>query len=93
MKIQLSLLFLNLLAGKAAAFSVKSARTAPGTGARGGTKHRKSVLRLSRHGRPAGEHRQLRGGAGSGMPMRVLHPAAAGRALNLIHPSSYCTIS
>lgn len=92
MKIQLSLLFLSLLAGKAAAFQSKSARTAPGTGARQ-NKTSKICLRLSRHGRPAGEHRQLRGGAGSGMPMRVLHPAAAGRALNLIHPSSYCTIS
>ncbi len=67
MKIQLSLLFLSLLAGKAAAFSqVLEPR---GTGARR-NKTRKSVLRLSRHGRPAGEHRQLRGGAGSGMPMR-----------------------
>lgn len=92
MKIQLSLLFLSLLAGKAAAFQSKVPEPRPEQ-ARGGTKHRKSVLRLSRHGRPAGEHRQLRGGAGSGMPMRVLHPAAAGRALNLIHPSSYCTIS
>jgi hypothetical protein len=80
MKIQLSLLFLGLLAGRAAAFQSKVPEPQPEQARAAENSLENMFYGFHAMDAQGGQYRYLRGAAAGGMPVRVLHHAAAGRA-------------